>query len=223
MFKLDPSNLEDSLKKCRREIDGQKRKLLEIMRPFLTEDLDHKKQIELAHIAKFVHHQDCTIVKVAESPDFITSDDGRMTGVEVRQLNTARAEFNGYIQNLFDAACREFIEQFPHEKMLVNFWISPNFIYKGSEKASLIARIVEFIHDRVRGLQINKPSFIDRIEIQPYSDISFHFNEGAHMQEVKCSDMSFIDILSCDLIWTSNIVKSLRTITDASANEIGPG
>lgn len=185
MFSLDMENFEESLKKVKLEMSVLRNELLRIVNPFWSDDLEQKRKNELAHAAKLVLCLDDTIrlEKMTESPDFIISHSERLVGLEIRQLLTKNVEAVKFIQKLFDDASQKFKEQFPSEKLLVNFYLNRNFNYKKKDKPNLIEEIVQYVHSETAGTSPLKPNFIDRVDIQPHSGVSFNYNEGSYFPE----------------------------------------
>lgn len=185
MVSIDLDNFEESLKQAREVMNTQKSALLNIIKPFLTSDLEKKRQIELAHIAKFILALDKNIVleTMMESPDFVVSQNGKKIGVEIRQFYTKKIESIGYIQQLFDKASEEFSKRYKDVKILVNFWLQPNFNYKKNDRAMLIDEIVNYVYNKHKNNTATKPNFIEDVDIQKHSDVSFHYNEGGYTQQ----------------------------------------
>ena len=185
MTKIDLDNFGVSLIKVKEMMDDRKSKLLDIVNPFLTPDLERKRQIELAHIAKFILAFDTNIIleKMMESPDFVISQNGKKIGIEIRQFYTKKIESIGYIQQLFDKTSEKFAKQYTDVKILVNFWLQPNFNYKKNDSAVLVDEIVEYVYNEIKHTAVAKPSYIEKIDIQHHSNLSFHYNEGAYSQQ----------------------------------------
>jgi hypothetical protein len=184
MIELAINNLEESLKNAQSLMKERKRRLMEIIEPFLDDAAERKKQVELADIAKLVFLTDLKLESVGESPDFVVLEAGKKIGVEVRQLYNGRVEYIKYIQRLFDIAAQKFRSQFPDAAILVNFWIEDGFSYRGRERSELAERIVEFVRSGLDGTDGKDWSFIERVDIQPASsNTTFQYNKGAYFQE----------------------------------------
>lgn len=191
MFELDMMNFDQDKKQAIKYMKLVKKELLQIVEPFFSEELDPKKQSELSHLAKFILSYDKTIsiLRLHESPDFIIFYQNKNIGVEVRQLLTKRAESIRYIQKLFDDAAKAYKQQFPQEKVHVNFHLAEGFNYKKREKGALINFIVDYVHNELNKISSPVPPFIKSYDLQPYSDVSFSYNDGAYSAETLLDEV----------------------------------
>jgi hypothetical protein len=182
MWEIDINNL-DSLRNAKKQMDAIKKALQVIVEPFWSDELDEKRRVELAHVAKFVFKEGGQINEMRESPDFLIQKAGKLIGLEVTQLFTKHVEYNRHIQRLFDHASRSYEGQFGNDRLLVNFCLDERFNYRSHERAALVTEIVDYVHGLHAGTAIPTPRFILRTDIQPHYSVDFNFNEGAYSPE----------------------------------------
>lgn len=157
------------------------RQIEHITDSFLREVGTRKKRKELISAAKFVLLTESRMLKVSESPDFVISDlNGRKVGLEVSQIVTPHIKIKESRNALFQEVENKLKEEFPHYKGLFEFQVQRHFRYKSKDKSTLVASIVNYIHQRHIGENAVLPAFIDRVSIKRYRRCGVYYNEGAY-------------------------------------------
>lgn len=188
MIQLDINNLAESLKKAREEFNNFGNKVNVIVSPFINDTLPRKEVLEICHVGKFlvVLDKEINLLEKAKppKPDFIIECAGEKIGLEVeRVFNLEEVQNIKSKQGLFEKAAHEFENSNPNVNVMVNFWTIEGFEFEGNDKKSLIAEINSFVFETVNGNKPVYPSFIEKADFMPHSQVNFNFNEGGYSSE----------------------------------------
>jgi hypothetical protein len=182
MFEIN----ENDLKKAIEALKEQRQKVDNVITPFLSKNLSSKQIIELSHVGKFLTllNHPSHIITQTDSPDFIISYNGEKVGLEHERIFKAdKVEMIKSVSKLFNDAAETFKLKYPNYNILAECWLSTsNFKFKKNETDKLKNEISDFIYSLLTHKNnIQKPLYIDSVQLMKHSEVSFCFNPGGYV------------------------------------------
>ena len=88
MVNIDTNNFNQSLRQAKKLLDEHRKRLSDLINPFLSESLSRKEVIELCNLGKFILQTDneIKILSKSESPDFLVDRSGEIVGIEIEAI-----------------------------------------------------------------------------------------------------------------------------------------
>ncbi len=156
----------------------------EIIQPTLDRyQLKKKNALELCQAGKFMLNIDRSIrivdMPAPPNPDFLFTYNNQLIGLEhTRLTNPTHSPRVFSIQHLLDKAAERFQEKFPAHKICASFrFPNDEFDFSRNDQHSITDIICAYVDEHCRGIENNKPDFIESVRIMPNRIVSFYFHE----------------------------------------------
>lgn len=183
MVNIDRNNFNESLRQAKKILDEDKKRLGDLINPFLSESLSEKEIVELCNLGKFILqiNDEIKILSKRESPDFLIDINGEIVGVEIEAIyNTEFVQDVKSKQRLLENAAIEFRKRYPDINIFINFQLKDDFLVRQIEKKDSIEKIINYIHGFVSNNPSQKPDFVESIYSMNHSGLNFSYSQGAY-------------------------------------------
>lgn len=183
MVNIDRNNFNESLRQAKKVFDKDKKRLGDLISPFLSESLNKKEVVELCNLGKFILQisDEIKILSKRESPDFLIDNNGEVIGLELEAIYN-----NEFVQDvkskerLLENAAIEFHKRYPNINIFINFQLKDDFLVRQMDKKDSIEKIINYIHGFVSNNPFQRPDFVESIYSMNHTGLNFSYNQGAY-------------------------------------------